>query len=228
MVTVIIPVYNGEEHLAKAIESALAQRYRPLEIVVVDDGSTDASLDIARSYAQVRVVHQTNQGHAAARNAGLAVRRGECVAFLDADDTWHPDKLHTQMTYLDEHPELGYVICRMQVFLEPGTEWPSWLNKDHYVRAPAGFVPSALVARQWVFEEIGGFDVSYRHGNDSDWFFKARDAGIPMGVVPQVLLFKRVHSANMSHAVDEMTSDILRVVRSSLVRRKRFHREGGL
>jgi len=220
LVSTVIPVYNGARYLAAAIDSVLAQTYRPLEIIVVDDGSTDNSAEIARSYPDVRCIYQSNQGHGQAKNTGLATARGEFIAFLDADDLWTPDKLAVQVGYLLQHPQVDYVLAHMRVFLEPGVVWPPWLNQDHYMSDPVGFLPGTLVARRAVFARTGGFDVSYRHANDSDWFFRARDTGVPMAVLPDVLLHRRIHSANLSHETRAVTEELLRALNSSL-RRKR-------
>src|SRR5690349_14699879 len=117
LVSIILPVYNGERFLAQAIESALAQTYSRYELVVVDDGSTDASGEIARSYEQVSYIWQKNGGSGAARNRGLEAISGDYVAFLDADDLWLPDKLDLQMGYLLDHPHIGYTIGRIKFFL---------------------------------------------------------------------------------------------------------------
>jgi glycosyltransferase involved in cell wall biosynthesis len=220
LVSVIIPVYNGEACLVEAIDSVLAQTYRPLELIVVDDGSVDGTADVARSYQEAAYVYQENQGHAAAKNRGISVANGQFLAFLDADDIWTPEKLQVQMDYLLEHTDVGFVICRMKILLEQGTEWPSSLNQKYYRSDPAGFLPSALVTRRCVFERIGAFDISYRHGNDSDWFFRAKDVGIAMAILPQVLLRRRIHANNLSHETQSMTSELLRLVRASIGRRQ--------
>ena len=94
MISCIVPVYNGERYLAETLQSILGQRVGPLEVIVVDDGSTDGTAGVARRFGSaIRVLHQTNAGPAAARNLGLSEARGDFVAFLDADDLWKPDKL---------------------------------------------------------------------------------------------------------------------------------------
>jgi glycosyltransferase involved in cell wall biosynthesis len=98
LISCIVPVFNGERYLGEALDSILAQTYRPLEVVVVDDGSAEgAAAVVARYRDQIRPLFQPNAGQAAARNLGLSVARGEFVAFLDADDLWHPEKLARQM-----------------------------------------------------------------------------------------------------------------------------------
>jgi glycosyltransferase involved in cell wall biosynthesis len=221
LVSVIVPVYNGECFLAEALDSILSQDYRPLEVIVVDDGSVDGTAEIARSFKGVGYIYQTNQGHGAAKNAGIAAASGEFIAFLDADDLWVANKLSVQMAHILKHADVGYVIARMRTFLEPGTEWPSWLNEEHHSKDPIGYVLGAMVARRTVFEQIGTFDTSYRHSNDSDWFYRARDAGIPMAILPDVLLYRRIHGSNMSHETEAVASELLRVVRSSVERRRK-------
>src|SRR5438034_9298591 len=120
-VSVIIPTYNYARYLAAAIESALAQTYAPLEIIVVDDGSTDDTLRILGAYGnRLRVLRQANQGAGAARNAGIAAARGEYVAFLDSDDLWHPRKLELQLARFASDPDLGLVHCGVEVLDEQG------------------------------------------------------------------------------------------------------------
>src|ERR1043165_3045241 len=120
LVSVIIPVYNGARHLRAALESVFAQTYRSFEVIVVDDGSVDESAIIAQSFPEVRYIHQTNCGVAAARNHGIEAARGEFLAFLDQDDLWTPDKLRLQIEYLLSHPEIGYTLTRQKFFLDPG------------------------------------------------------------------------------------------------------------
>jgi GT2 family glycosyltransferase len=107
----------------------------------------------------------------------------------------------------------------MHVFLEPGTDWPEELNKEHYQNDPPAYSPCALLVRKYVIDQIGNFDPTYRHGNDSDWFFRARDAGIAMAIIPEVLLHRRFHGSNLSYETRAVNQELLRVIRLS-VRRK--------
>lgn len=218
-VSVIIPVFNGERYLAEALASIWAQDYRPLEVIVIDDGSTDRTAEIARSNPAVIYVYQPNQGHGAAKNAGIVKATSDFVAFLDADDLWLPRKLTAQIEYLLSHPGTGYVIAHMDVLLESGVAWPVFLNRQHYLSNPPCFLPSALLTCKSVFKQIGGFDTSYRHANDGDWFFRARDAGISMGLLPEVLVRKRIHGDNLSY--DKLIMlETMRVVRNSIKRKQ--------
>lgn len=221
LVSVIIPVYNGERYIASTLRSVLAQDYRPIEILVIDDGSDDQSAEIARGFQEVRYFHQSNQGAAVARNVGLENALGELVAFLDADDTWMPDKLALQVRYLLDHPELGFVLARQRIFLEPGVERPSWLKEELLANDSVGYVPSTLLARKTVFAQIGGFDPRSVPAEDVEWFFRAKDAGVLMGVVPEVLLHKRVHGSNLGHGTAISQPRLLQALRSSVERQKK-------
>jgi glycosyltransferase involved in cell wall biosynthesis len=220
LVSVIIPVYNGTCYLRAALESVFAQTYRPFEVIVVDDGSLDDSGVIAQSFPDVRYIHQTNQGVAAARNHGIEAARGEFFAFLDQDDLWATEKLRLQIDYLLSHPDLGYTLTQQQFFLDPGATLPAWFRKELLATVHTGWVLGTLVVRRTAFEKVGNFMTGYVAANDSDWFFRAKAAEIPMAVVPELLLRKRIHGANESGRAREVLSELLKVVKSSLDRQR--------
>jgi len=220
LVSVIIPVYNGARYLRAALESVFAQTYRGFEVIVVDDGSVDESGVIAQSFSQVRYMHQTNQGVAAARNHALDAARGEFFAFLDQDDLWTPDKLKLQVGYLLNHPGIGYTLTQQKFFLDPGATLPPWFRKELFDSVHTGWVLGTLVVRRTTFEQVGNFATGYSAANDSDWFFRAKAAEIPMAIIPELLLLKRIHEANDSGRAKEILSELLKVVRSSLDRQR--------
>jgi glycosyltransferase involved in cell wall biosynthesis len=226
LASIVIPVFNGERFLAAAIESALGQTYRPFEVIVVDDGSTDRSAAVARSFAEVRVIEQQHAGPGAARNRGVAAARGELLAFLDADDLLPTDKLEVQISYLREHPEVGCVLGRQEVLLEPDVEMPRWavISPDLARRRPdvaeLGEVGlPTMVMGAGLFEEIGGFDPTYLHGGDADLLMRARDLA-PVATLDSVLLRRRIHADNHSHDVRALRRSTFRVLRDHLRRRK--------
>lgn len=220
LVSVIIPVYNGARFLRAALESVFAQSYRAFEVIVVDDGSVDYSGKIAQGFDDVRYIHQANQGVAAARNHGVEAARGEFFAFLDQDDVWTPEKLTVQMDHLLSHPELGYTLTQQKYFLEPGAALPSWFRKELFDWVHTGWVLGTLLVRRAVFEQVGNFATGYSAANDSDWFFRAKAAEIPMAVVPELLLMKRIHEANDSARAKDILSELRKVVKSSLERQR--------
>lgn len=220
LVSVIIPVYNGGRYLRAALESVFAQTYQPFEVIVVDDGSVDDSGVIAQSFSDVCYILQENQGVAAARNHGIEAARGDCFAFLDQDDLWTPGKLKLQIELLLSHPDLGYTLTQQQFFLEPGATLPAWFRKELLSTVHTGWVLGTLVVRRTTFEQVGNFATGYSAANDSDWFFRAKAAEIPMAVVPELLLLKRIHETNDSARAKEILSELLKVVKSSLDRQR--------
>jgi glycosyltransferase involved in cell wall biosynthesis len=227
LVSAIIAVKNGERFLASAIESILKQSYQPVDLIVVDQQSTDSTADIARSYGAVRYVWQAGQVVARAWNLGIDTAVGEFVAFLAHDDTWTPDKLSTQVDYMLAHPEVDYTIVRARFVLQPGCPIPSGfrqalLTGDHVCRTP-----EALVARKALFDRIGKFDPDFRGSEDVDWFARANDYGVPFAVIPKVLLIKRIHDANTSQNAPVQQAFLLKALRQS-VERKRTQGQGGL
>jgi glycosyltransferase involved in cell wall biosynthesis len=220
LVSVILPTHNRERYLAAALDSALGQEYRPVEVIVVDDGSTDGTAQIVRSYAGVRYLYQPNQGAAAARNVGVAVSRGEILAFLDSDDLWMPEKLRLQVRFLAGNPDIGYCLTRMQTFVEPGAAGPLGPGPGDLSPPSVGALPTTLVVRREVFDRVGGFDIAYKVGEDIDWFFRAKDAGVPFAVLPETLVRRRLHDGNLGGQEGHGPSPVTNIAKASLDRRR--------
>jgi glycosyltransferase involved in cell wall biosynthesis len=225
LVSVIIPVYNGERYLGAALESVLTQTYRPVEIIVVDDGSTDNTAQVVQAFARrctvpLRYFHQENQGPAVARNRGIAKAAGDWSAFLDQDDIWLPPKLERQLALLRQTSEAGYVLVLQQFFLDAGFPRPSWVRLELLDKPQPGFIPSCLVVRRSLWGEIGTFATDLVTSSDVDWFFRAHDARVPFVNVPEVLVRRRIHARNQSRFVQTTHREILAAARSS-IRRKR-------
>jgi glycosyltransferase involved in cell wall biosynthesis len=197
LVTVITAVYNGERFLGEALQSLFAQDYRPFESIVVDDGSTDATPEVVQAFPEVRYVRQANSGQAAARNNALALAQGEYVAFLDADDLWPPHKLSVQIGYLQANPEVAYVLGRQEIMLD-GIDTPAWMTRDSVFGDLDGVPLVSAVIRTDVLRELGGFDTSYRYAEDRDLFVRVREQGRGIGVVPDIVLYRRFHGSNLT------------------------------
>ncbi|NQT91768.1 MAG: glycosyltransferase family 2 protein [Lentisphaerae bacterium] len=221
LVSVIVPVYNGEAYLELALRSIQTQDYRPIEIIVVDDGSTDRSADVARSFEGVQYLHQPNAGPSAARNAGLAVARGEFMAFLDADDEWLQGKLEIQISYHRDHPDVGCTVTHRETFMHPGTPVPDWLDDRLLETDAVGYLPSALVARAEVFEKVGHYNAQYMTAESLDWFVRVREAGIRVDVLPDILLRKRVHDRNLTRHMADTRTNVLGALRASIHRNRK-------
>lgn len=221
LVSVILPVYNGETYLRETVESVLAQSYAPLELLAVDDGSKDGSLNILRGFGdRITVIAQENQGVAAARNAALRRARGEFIAMIDQDDLWNPEKIALEATVLRAYPHLDYVLSRQKFFLQEGTPCPAWMKPELLEGDYAGYVFGAFLARKSVFDKTGGLETDYRNTDDVSWFFRAKDMGLAMRHLPHIGLYKRVHGANNSAAVKRLHGELLQIVKTSIARQK--------
>jgi glycosyltransferase involved in cell wall biosynthesis len=196
MVSVVVASYNGERFLAETLESVFAQDYDPFEVVFVDDGSSDGTAEIARSFP-LRYLYQENAGLPAARNAGVAVAEGDLIAFVDDDDLWPRTKLSVQANYLANHQDVGCVLGRNEWIVEDGVERPS-LERDPIFHELGGIQLVSMMIRRQAFDEIGGFDPSYRYAEDRDLFVRLREHGIEIAVLPDLVLYKRLHGANMT------------------------------
>lgn len=221
LVSVIMAVKNGARFLASAIDSVLAQEYRPLEIVVVDGGSEDDSASIARSYPGVEVLPQTGAGIADAYNTGIDAANGDILAFLSCDDVWTPGKLSTQVGYLLAHSEVQYVTARARFFLEPGSAIPPGFRPNLLEGDHTAHIMETLVARRSAFRIVGRFDPTLSTAEDVDWFSRARDRGVPTAAIHAVLLHKRVHGNNLSLNDAAGTRDLLLAVKRSVDRKRR-------
>ncbi len=222
LVTCIVPVHNGEAFLGEALDSILAQDHRPLEVIVVDNGSTDASAGLAAGYGDaVRVIRQADLGPAAGRNRGLAAASGEFVAFLDADDVFVEGKLSRQLGRFAASPELGVSLGLAENFWEPGLE-----EEEARYRANgkvyASHVFGTMLARRGVFDVVGPIDETRIHGDQVDWFSRLDDSAVKVEVLNEVLMRRRMHPASLSHTQPDLDS-YLELVK---LRRDQRHRAG--
>jgi glycosyltransferase involved in cell wall biosynthesis len=220
VVSVIIPVFNGERFLREAVQTVLAQNYSPLEIVIVDDGSTDSTASVAKSLGEpVRYLHQTNQGPAAARNRGIEQAQGSLLAFADADDLWPGNKLELQLPCLIEDVAVDIVMGRIQQVLLSETEDGETQAKEFAEPAFSVNLGSAII-RKSVFERVGLFDETMRYSEDVDWFMRAREAGAAIKTIDAVTLLYRQHEQNMTRGKSASELNVLMALKKSLDRRR--------
>jgi glycosyltransferase involved in cell wall biosynthesis len=220
LVSVLIPVHNGERFLGAALQSLFAQDYRNFEAIVIDDGSDDGTAAVARSFPDVRYRHQANQGVAAARNAGLEMARGELIAFLDHDDLWPPTKLSVQVGHLVAHPSVGCVLGRQRLFFEPGIDPPAWLRRDPVYGDLGGIDFVSAVIRAEILRAVGGFDTAFRTGEDRDLLIRLREQGVEIAVVPEVVLHRRLHGSNLTYRSGASGHSLLKSLKSRIDRTK--------
>ena len=220
LVSIIVPVYNGEKYLSETLESILNQDYAEKEIIVVNDGSTDGSEEILQSYIEIKYLSQENKGVPVARNRGIEESTGEFIAFSDQDDVWKSSKLTDQVHFLLENPRCDYVISKRKIYLEPGVERPSWLKKELLDSENIDYSPSSLLARTSLFQKIGTFKIDFENASDVDWFFRAKDEGIQMGILQKVHYSKRIHQDNQSYRVKELHKEYLQLIKKSINRHR--------
>jgi glycosyltransferase involved in cell wall biosynthesis len=212
LVTVVIPGYNAERHIVEALEGVLRQTYGPVEIVVVDDGSTDATAETVRRFGpRVRFATQANAGAGAARNRGVAMATGRYIAFLDADDSWPPEKLARQVEILEQNPGCDLVFGQVQQFVQGG--------KDLGGPEP-GILPGTLLARREAFERVGPLAEDLKLGEFIDWYARAREAGLSSRIESDVWLRRRIHDDNLGVRERASRGDYLRVLKAAMDRRR--------
>lgn len=205
-VSCVVPVHNGRKYLAQTLTNLVSQTHRPLEVIVVDNGSTDDSAGIARSFGDpVVVIEQENRGPPGGRNRGIRAAGGDFVAFCDADDLFHPDKVSIQLARFVARPELDISLCTIELFWELGLEH----ERARYegagrTRATHGLL--AALARRSVFDRVGMLDESRPAADQFDWLLRVADAGLVVEVLPDVLAWRRMHDESMSHCDPDLDS----------------------
>ncbi|MDX2042634.1 MAG: glycosyltransferase [Acidobacteriota bacterium] len=209
-VSVIIPAYNSAQFIAEAIQSVLAQSYDNREIIIVDDGSTDATLDVLRGFGeQIKLLTKTNGGPASARNLAIRHASGKYIAFLDADDLWMPEKLAEQVAFLESQPEVGMTFSEALMFIEPFEE----VGGEKQIRGKIGFtgetsfchlllgdhIPnSTVLMRRECVDKIGWLNESRALVAVEDYEYWLRLAkAFPIRAISKPLAYYRVHANNL-------------------------------
>ena len=229
-VSVIIPAFNAQRWIAETLDSICGQTYSNLEIIIVDDGSTDATADIIRGYGdQVRYVYQTNSGGCAVpRNTGIGMCSGDFLCFMDADDLMTPDRIALQVAFLEKCTQVGLVFCDYKNFTEKGPFsvthfqtcprlWPQLQNREeliitdgcaHLLKENFG-IAGSICMRRSLLDVESGFVPSLRACEDFHFYFRlARHS--PVGIVNKVGLLRRFHEQNMSGDAFKMLSEGVR------------------
>lgn len=222
LVSVVIPAHNSRLYIASALDSILAQPHRPLEILVVDDGSTDCTAQIVRGYApEVRLIEQDHRGHPAARNAGIRAAAGEFIGFLDHDDLWSPDKLGRQLECFERDPALDLVFGHILNFFTP--EMPAEERKRLAVplRPLAGLLQGAMLARRPSFDRVGLFSEDRQVGDFIDWYGRALVAQLNVEILLETLVYRRIHANNFQRVNQHRQREYVRAVKDLLDRRRR-------
>ncbi len=223
LISCVVPAFNSAAYVRRALQSIFAQTYRPLQVIVADDGSGDATLAIVRAFPQpVEIVEQTTAGPAATRNLGRRAARGEFVAFLDADDRWHPEKLARQQARFAAVPEIDACLSYAQLVWSDELSGEAELYRDHPRAAIVpGYATTTMLARRALFERVGEFDGRLWFADATDWFIRAAELGARIEMLPDVLTYHSMHRANLTRRRPAASrEEFLDVIKRSLDRRR--------
>lgn len=203
MISIVIPLYNKEHSIATTLQTVLAQTWQDFEIVIVDDGSTDGSVDIVKGIkdSRIRIFRQANAGVSAARNLGIEKAQSELIAFLDADDEWKPDYLSTQMSLVEKYPQCDVFATCYETLSDNCLANPAIVRKLHFLNSdgilnnyflvashsqPPLFT-SAIMIRRTALQAVGGFPVGIISGEDLlTWARLASRGQIAYNIIPKV------------------------------------------
>lgn len=214
LISAVIPVYNGAQFIVAAIESVFAQDYRPLEVIVIDDGSDDGTPRVASRFPGVRIESQTRQGAGSARNAGAAISRGDFLAFLDADDVWTPRKLVSQMAVFQTQPDIEAVFGFAREFRDGDDPFE---NDRAGVAAP---IPGTMLIRREAFERIGSFDIAADAREGVDWYLRALELSLRSHMLREIVYCRRIHGRNRG-ILNPNPAGYVQAIKASLDRRRR-------
>ena len=218
--SVIVAFHNRAAYLDEAIRSVLADAHNGLEVVLVDDGSTDGASEVAAGFGPpTRVIRQDHAGCAAAWNAALEHARGEFVTFCDSDDLWEPGRTAAMAAPFAADPETTVVFGHVTEFVSPELDRASLA-----VRTPqtgvVGTIAGAMVARRSAFDEVGAFDTTLRQGYWIDWYARLAERNYRTVIVPEVVLRRRLHETNSSVVQRDQMGDFAHALHASIKRRR--------
>lgn len=220
-VSALIPVLDGERYLGEAIESALAQTRPCLEVVIVDNGSRDGSVELARGYGPpVLVREEPRRGIGFARNAALRAARGDRIAFLDHDDVWEPRKNELQLAELEADETLDLVFGHMLQFRDPRLD-PELAARLQIPDGPQpGLNLGTMLGRRRAFERVGPWEEAWEAADGLAWLVRARALGLGEKMLPDVVARRRVHGANQSFRNRAHRQEWARLLKESLDERR--------
>lgn len=228
LVSVVVPVHNCQRYLTQALRSVLDQTYRHLEVVVVDDGSTDGTPEILgrMSHPALRSIRHSHAGTAAALNRGIEETDGALVSFLDADDLWTPTKLALQVAALARDRQLDLVFGHLRQFHSPELTAAQRATIACTARPIPGVHRGTMLIRREVLVGVGPFSSAWRVCEFVDWYARAMALGLRSVVLPDVVMLRRLHSSNSTLSAPETRVEYVRIARAALHRRRAAGRMG--
>ncbi len=238
-ISVVIPAFNAERHIGRAVRSVLAQTRAADEIIVVDDGSTDGTAEAVRSFGEtVRLIQQPNAGASVARNTGIEAAAGEWIAFLDADDEWLPEKLDAQQSLHQQYPNLKWGYSNfsrplMKDQLRAHQPLPAHTKRfvvfDDYLQAYCRGLyawTGTLMVHRSVFETVGGFEPGMKRAQDTDLWFRIAYQFPQVGYIPQSLAVYHLDTPNSSTKINDQIEHLVALIDRHLYLSKTNNRSG--
>jgi glycosyltransferase involved in cell wall biosynthesis len=232
-ISVIMPAYNASAFLDQAIESVLSQTWRDFELIIIDDGSTDDTLEIAQRYAgldsRIKVYTQTNAGTAPTMNRGIDLAQGEWVFLMHADDRMHSNRLERQLAFISEHPELSvastlvrHIDSRSRIIGRDNSILTTYEAVDKLVKANEliGFNHPASVLRKSAIKAVGGYRQAFWPAEDLDLWNRLVENGYKILVQPEFLLDYRMHGNSASISRARLTRTKVRWIKDCMLRRR--------
>ncbi len=225
LISVIVVTYNRAHFLKDALESIKRQTFKDYEIILVDDGSTDNTKEIAEQYEGVHYIYQEHGGISKARNTAVKAAKGKWIATLDSDDLWKEDKLQKQVDYLRTHPDCRIVYTNYRNFTDIPEDKLDESQKELLNTVVKWDLPTALIDAS-LFDEIGMFDENLVYGEDSDWNLRLEILNIKMEhYLNEDLYLRRVHESNISDPRKKMSNlDFWRMVATAYRKTIRLRR----
>jgi glycosyltransferase involved in cell wall biosynthesis len=219
-ISVIIPIYNNALYIQEAITSVLSQGIEKLEIIIIDDGSTDDFEEKIKGFnnPRIRLIKQINSGAAAARNNGIKNAKGEFLAFLDADDIWAPNKLKLQLEVLINREDINMVYGQVKEFYDSSILGYDDLQKN--AKTFVGYTQSALLISKKDFHSVGDFQSKWKVAEFIDWYDRAKYVGLSEFLLPDMLMFRRIHSGNIDRLHRPDAKQYVAVLKEAIDRRR--------
>lgn len=225
LVSAVIPVFNGEKYIAESLQSVFQQSYKPIEIIVVDDGSTDSSLQIINKIpGEKKIITQQNKDVSEARNSGIENAKGEYIAFLDQDDLWNKTKIEKQIQVFLKNLDVDLVFTDLSKFNDEGRMWHpkdrhktasrlSDKNLFEYLIKKNVLMPSAVMVKKDSIENAGLFDSNFKTCGDYEMWLRMAALGMKFNYLPEPLTLYRQHGKNTSKKIEIMNEDRLRAIK---------------
>lgn len=217
LLSIVIPTYNSEKYIAATIESLFRQNYSPMEIIVVNDGSTDNTLSVLEKFGEkITVITQENKRQAAARNTGLRQAKGNIIGMIDADDVWPDDHVSSLLPFLTRESEYDMARGMTQFVKEVDGKFET-IDEPIFFEAVVG----ACLYKKSAIEKVGLFDETMSHGEDFDWEIRRKESGIKEMRIPKVTLLYRRHESNETNSSEAIKIGQMLALKRKLARQRK-------